>query len=1834
VSVTAGNVATVAVGGGGARGYYSPYSNAGDGGSSSVVLNALTYSAGGGKAGVGWVSTQSNAARGTGGTNGTAVTGGTNYSLGGYNATTSARTGATGYDGVTTTFTGPSMTFAGGGGGGICPSSKTDPNSGAAAGGAGGGGRGAAHTYNVGSDWGQPGTDYLGGGGGGGSACDDGGTNSSSGVTGNQRTPGGPGGRGVVYIKYVPLIYLASYPQSVTAAVGTTATFTSVPYGTIAATRTKKWQVLVPGGSWTDIAGATGSDSYTTPTITRSMQGNQYRYVVTDTYGTASSSTVSTAATLTVVAPAQGDSDTAISIADASTNLASTTVSGAESLKAQSSDALTAEAWFRPTNICTGMAAYCNLMGREGDWLLAFNGGELTFITYNSTGWNSWQTTGVNLPLNQWSHVAITKNTSTTWTIYVNGAKVYSTSQSYSPQANNTYLFYVGNRVGGAYPIRGSIDEVRLWKTDRGTSVASDMTSTAVSGTNLVAYWNFNEASGTTAYNQIASAPEGTDLTLSSSAMFDADVVSTQVQSGAYTLRTFKRSYLTLNGGWKAPAGITRVTTVLVAGGGGGGGGLNGGGGGAGGFIETSTSITPNTYYPIYVGAGGVGAVTGSVATTTPSNGTNSSALSLTAIGGGAGGAEYNSPYGHYAAAVGGSGGGGSWGDTSSKYAGANGTTGQGNKGGNSGALSSTYAGGGGGGAGAVGDPATVSGGGAGGSGLFSSVLKTTLAGGGGGSRRTGSNTIGAGGAGGTGGGGAAASGNASPNTTNGPQSGAENTGGGGGGGVYQNAATDGKGAQGGTGVIAIRWITAAKPSFTAPTNAYLNVGMTETFTTNVAVDSATVDLTRTFRWESSTTGSNGTFSLIKQGTGAANASFSWVPTNTSTSGSNYVYRVIVTDSDTAGLFIVDTSTPVYAVINQALSVSGISSIAKKINLSKSETYTITLGTSTYKPTLSPIIPGISLDTSTAGLAVIKIAETMTVGTYYETLTVVDSVSASVITPLTIVIAAPPTLLNSSEIVSNDLILHLDAGNSQSLISGDTTTVTSTLWKDLSGNGKNGQTTGTNSFNGFSCAAPTYYQDFGGYLNFNGVDQCYWVPYLGTHLRNNVTVEAWYRTPNSSIGAGVALFGQAFPSFSINLDMSLGSADASTTSFKFGVYNGSTGTWQSSAGYTPTANMSNVWTHMIGTYDGLNLKLYVNGTLQVTTPNETSTSLLTEDINTAGYFIGRAFLGASYFNGSIASIRVYDVALTSNQVSQNYNATKTRFLPENSSFIKPVQKYGNSSSETYTVTSGIDTKTVALSTGSRLGIGWDTATASTLKLKMYETLTVGTYYDTVTVTDNLGQSTYLPLKMIATKADTVTVTVRNPATNIFTGSTPTNLPTVGVTGLVSTDTGTVVTTYRGSTTWGATCATGGTCVVGDTGPGGGKVFKVSPTIIDSATGISSGGIYLEIAPKIWNGDPNETALKWSTDTVDIPGTVVTTGSGAENNRKILAALGSAATTVNTVVNSTYNGLNDWFLPSSSELQELYNVPGLWVSADMSTSRNYWTSTQDTTEGTTTQANSIWGGTGGIDAILKNGQPYYVRPIRAFSPVYISTVVPTEVETYTASAKLNLSSGSLSNYYNVVYETSTLTITQANQNKIILNLYGAVAGSPFTLQISGGSGDGAVTETLTAGGDATNCALSNRVLSNSNSATEQRFCRVTITKAASRNYKVESLTASVYFMVFINNQPVQIGSGATIGLNGVTSYTVDTTSPPTITSLSATTISIGAGGTFTINGTGFTGNVVVRFYRNKPVTPSSSSSTALTFNVAAIGSAGATTGRVTVITDNGQVVSTDTLVINP
>lgn len=135
---------------------------------------------------------------------------------------------------------------------------------------------------------------------------------------------------------------------------------------------------------------------------------------------------------------------------------------------------------------------------------------------------------------------------------------------------------------------------------------------------------------------------------------------------------------------------------VLIVAGGGGGGSRHGGGGGGGGLIYSPGISITNTSYPVVVGAGGSGTVDGAIANQdTATNGSNSSAFGLVAVGGGAG-------RGSASGLAGGSGGGGGAGGGS--VGGAN-TSGQGNAGG-AGIFSTQYMGGGGGGAGAVGQNA------------------------------------------------------------------------------------------------------------------------------------------------------------------------------------------------------------------------------------------------------------------------------------------------------------------------------------------------------------------------------------------------------------------------------------------------------------------------------------------------------------------------------------------------------------------------------------------------------------------------------------------------------------------------------------------------------------------------------------------------------------------------------------------------------------------------------------------------------------------------------------------------------------------------------------------------------------------------------------------------------------------------------------------------------------------------------------------------------------------------------------------------------------------------
>lgn len=237
--------------------------------------------------------------------------------------------------------------------------------------------------------------------------------------------------------------------------------------------------------------------------------------------------------------------------------------------------------------------------------------------------------------------------------------------------------------------------------------------------------------------------------------------------SGGFTIHTFTGS-----GTFVANRSM-QVETLVIAGGGGGGDDVGGGGGGGGYRTTTELSLAASTSYPVVVGAGGVrGAYSGAT------QGGESSFAGIISAGGGRGAGYAN------AAGAGGSGGGGGSGAAGGAGNTPATTPSQGNNG-----ASGAYINGPGAGGGGAGSAGSGVNGGAGASSSITGTAVTRAGGGAGGSGTSGE----PGGTGGSGGGG------------NPGVAGTANTGGGGGGGNFTANA-----ANGGSGVVIIRYLTPA----------------------------------------------------------------------------------------------------------------------------------------------------------------------------------------------------------------------------------------------------------------------------------------------------------------------------------------------------------------------------------------------------------------------------------------------------------------------------------------------------------------------------------------------------------------------------------------------------------------------------------------------------------------------------------------------------------------------------------------------------------------------------------------------------------------------------------------------------------------------------------------------------------------------------------------------------------------------------------------------------------------------------------------------------------------
>jgi hypothetical protein len=208
--------------------------------------------------------------------------------------------------------------------------------------------------------------------------------------------------------------------------------------------------------------------------------------------------------------------------------------------------------------------------------------------------------------------------------------------------------------------------------------------------------------------------------------------------------------------------------------------------------------------------------------------------------------------------------------------------------------------------------------------------------------------------------------------------------------------------------------------------------------------------------------------------------------------------------------------------------------------------------------------------------------------------------------------------------VTDGLVFYLDAANTKSYISGSTT------WTDISGFQRN-----ATLVNG-----PTFNTGSGGNIVFDGTND--YVTF--STITNTVyTIEFWYRMFGNDGTYG-------YFASSGNNGFAIGEGGVEVAFGRFYYYNGTAltllGTIPSTTNFNHICALINTTTN--------NIQIFGNGT-QLSTTTVTSMSTTISEI---GRYIQA---NSNFLRGNLAIYRIYNRALTTTEITQNYNATKGRY---------------------------------------------------------------------------------------------------------------------------------------------------------------------------------------------------------------------------------------------------------------------------------------------------------------------------------------------------------------------------------------------------------------------------------------------------------------------------------------------------------------------------------------------------------------------------------------------
>jgi hypothetical protein len=222
---------------------------------------------------------------------------------------------------------------------------------------------------------------------------------------------------------------------------------------------------------------------------------------------------------------------------------------------------------------------------------------------------------------------------------------------------------------------------------------------------------------------------------------------------------------------------------------------------------------------------------------------------------------------------------------------------------------------------------------------------------------------------------------------------------------------------------------------------------------------------------------------------------------------------------------------------------------------------------------------------------------------------------------------------SGQKIVTSGLMLYLDAAQNRSYPDSGTT------WTDLSGNGNN--VTLTNG--------PTYNSDNGGNIVFDGTDD--YADFFAPNLGTTTTVEMWFK-----MGA----------SYSDRMPFGWNFYDVWCRAGGMGFNTAAGDMYGISSATVTSLGLVNNWKHYVfemrSDVSYTNNKIYINTNLQTLSQQSGGEASDNRNFNSGNGRIALWRAGTGYempMNLSIFS--VYNRALTTTEITQNYNAVKSRF---------------------------------------------------------------------------------------------------------------------------------------------------------------------------------------------------------------------------------------------------------------------------------------------------------------------------------------------------------------------------------------------------------------------------------------------------------------------------------------------------------------------------------------------------------------------------------------------